>query len=56
MKVTDKIRQWAINRGLDKADANMQVVKLMEEVGGCKFYGQKPFDISFNHYGCNFVG
>lgn len=28
-----KIEKWAITRGLDKADANRQMLKLIEEVG-----------------------
>lgn len=31
--LTDKIRVWAIMRGLDDADPNKQMLKLMEEVG-----------------------
>lgn len=30
---TDRIRTWAITRGLDEADPNKQMLKLMEEVG-----------------------
>ena len=30
---TDHIRTWAIYRGLDEADPNKQMLKLMEEVG-----------------------
>ena len=29
----NNIKQWAIARGLDKADTKAQMVKLMEEVG-----------------------
>lgn len=32
-ELTDKIRTWAIYRGLDEADPNKQMLKLMEEVG-----------------------
>lgn len=31
--LTEKIRTWAIMRGLDEADPNKQMLKLMEEVG-----------------------
>ena len=31
--VTDKIEQWAIDRGLHTADPSKQMLKLMEEVG-----------------------
>ncbi|PID15752.1 hypothetical protein CSV63_07335 [Sporosarcina sp. P34] len=31
--LTEKIRTWAIMRGLDDADPNKQMLKLMEEVG-----------------------
>lgn len=31
--LTEKIRTWAIYRGLDEADPNKQMLKLMEEVG-----------------------
>jgi NTP pyrophosphatase (non-canonical NTP hydrolase) len=33
MQTTSLIKQWAIDRGLDKADANRQMLKLVEEVG-----------------------
>lgn len=32
-ELTDKIRTWAIMRGLDNADPSKQMLKLMEEVG-----------------------
>lgn len=32
-ELTDKIRTWAIYRGLDEADPNKQMLKLMEEIG-----------------------
>lgn len=32
-QLTDKIRTWAIMRGLDNADPSKQLLKLMEEVG-----------------------
>lgn len=31
--LTNNIRNWAIYRGLDEADPNKQMLKLMEEVG-----------------------
>lgn len=31
--LTEKIRTWAIMRGLDEADPDKQMLKLMEEVG-----------------------
>ena len=33
LDVTDKIEQWAIDRGLHNADPSKQMLKLMEEVG-----------------------
>ena len=33
LDVTDKIEQWAIDRGLHTADPSKQMLKLMEEVG-----------------------
>ena len=33
LDITDKIEQWAIDRGLHTADPSKQMLKLMEEVG-----------------------
>ena len=33
LDITDKIEQWAIDRGLHNADPSKQMLKLMEEVG-----------------------
>lgn len=33
MTTTEKIRQWAIDRGLNTAEPSKQMIKLMEEVG-----------------------
>ena len=31
--ITNEIKQWAIDRGLEMADPNKQMLKLMEEMG-----------------------
>lgn len=33
MTTTEKIKQWATNRGLNTAEPSKQMIKLMEEVG-----------------------
>src|SRR6056297_658298 len=32
-ELTKKIKQWAVDKGLDSADPNRQFIKLSEEVG-----------------------